>query len=87
MRRALRHTVPVDGEVHVIDLRGPILHVGSKGDTNRVEVWTEDTDKPRPVALTVVGTGQEWPDRAVYLGTAVVPGGVLVWHLLGVPAP
>lgn len=86
MSRALRHEIPVDDTVHEVVLAGPILHVGCKGRPDVVDVWTQDEGQTRKVRLLVVGTGQPWPDGAFYLGTAIVPGGRLVWHLLGLPS-
>ena len=85
MSRVLRHEIPVDDQVHEVVLRGPILHVATRRP-EVVEVWCQDENRTRGVRLLVVGTGHPWPDGAFYLGTAIVPGGALVWHLLGVPA-
>lgn len=85
MTRVLRYEVPVDGGPHRLDLPGPILHVASRHPAI-VEVWCQDDGPPRSPTLQVVGTGHEWPRGALHLGTAIVPGGTLVWHLLAVPA-
>lgn len=84
MTRVLRHEVPVDDTVHLVLLAGPILHVAAR-ERDVVEVWVQDKERDRPVRLLVVGTGQRWPDGAIHLGTALVPGERLVWHLLGLP--
>lgn len=85
MTRVLRHVVPVDDTVHEVVLAGPILHVATR-HVDVVEVWVQDKERTRPVRLLVVGTGQPWPDGALHLGTALAPGGTLVWHLLGLPS-
>lgn len=84
MTRVLRHEIPVDDAVHELVLRGPILHVATRRP-DVVEVWVQDEERTRGVRLLVVGTGQPWPDNAVHFGTAIAPGGALVWHLLGLP--
>lgn len=84
MTRVLRYEIPVDDQVHHLVLCGPTLHVATR-HMDTVEMWCQDEGLARQVALTVVGTGHPWPDGAFYLGTAIVPGGALVWHLLVVP--
>lgn len=78
-----RYDVPVGG-VHVVALAGHILHVGCRNE-QVVEFWalhSPDTavDHRR---FVVVGTGHPLPDGTWrYHGSAVAPGGRLVWHLL-----
>ena len=83
-RRMLRHEIPVDDKFHAI-YEGVIRHIATRRP-NVVEVWAEHdddplADSPPNVHLTVVGTGQEWPPKVEWIGTALAPGG-LVWHLL-----
>lgn len=79
--RIHKFTIPVDDQRHCIELRGPILHVGSQAP-DQVQLWAmhyEDTD-PTPYDFQVVGTGQPFPPGMVYVGTTLA--GPLVWHLL-----
>lgn len=85
--RIFRYQVPVDGHRHKFDLHGDPLAVGCRV-TDVVEFWAYHHDA-NPVAVartfTVVGTSVPLPDDADVLrhwGTAVAPGGLLVWHLL-----
>lgn len=51
-----------------------------------VEVWALHTDSPTETrTIRVYGTGQPLPDDAVHCGTAIAPGGQLVWHLIEIP--
>lgn len=84
--RIFRYQVPVDDQVHVIDLNGNPYHVGCR-DPEQVEFWAIHRDGVPTKArrFLVVGTGHELPPepRRVW-GTAVAPGGALVWHLIEV---
>lgn len=84
MSRVLRYEIPVGG-VHVRTVPGGLLHVATRRP-DVVEMWVQDEGKAMVRSYAVVGTGHPWPDDAVYLGTAIAPGGSLVWHLLAVPA-
>lgn len=79
-----RYEVPVDDQWHEFALRGDVLAVGCRVPTV-VEFWARhDDDEPPTVRrLAVVGTGHPLPDGVGrHHGTAVAPGGHLVWHLL-----
>lgn len=82
-RQVFRIVIPVDDSWHTVELHGPILHVATR-DARHVEVWFLD-DPAQPGTLhhlRVFGTGRPLPDEAVnYVGTALAPGGQLVWHL------
>lgn len=81
--RIYRYQVPVGG-VHVLALAGPVLHVACR-DENVVEFWAPHSDELplQERRFTVVGTGHPVPDGPwQYHGTAIAPGGRLVWHLL-----
>lgn len=87
MRRIFRYEVPVDDMVHEIHGAGTPLAVGCR-DPRVVEFWAiNDSDVlPMPRFFTVVGTGHSL-DRLRcprHRGTAVAPGGALVWHLIEV---
>lgn len=78
-----RYTIPVDGQWHEIELAGPVVHVATRS-SGVVEFWSlANTDaEARIESFAVVGTGH--PARtaaAEYVGTAIAPGGQLVWHL------
>jgi len=77
MTAVYRHEVPVDDGWHELHT-GQILHVASR-HIDTVEVWAL-SDDPTFRKFRVFGTGQ--PDvTGTYVGTAIVPGGALVWHL------
>ncbi|GAA0720018.1 hypothetical protein Drose_06300 [Dactylosporangium roseum] len=81
----LRHTIPVDDAWHDVPLPGPIVHVATR-DPHVVEVWTLHSDAKPETAVTrtlrVYGTGQPVTEPVQHVGTAIVPGGALVWHLM-----
>lgn len=89
--RILRYEVPVDDQWHMIAIpRGTIgqqavLHVGCRRE-RLVEFWSRESNYAEVRAFRVYGTGQPTPDAARYEGTAVAPGGRLVWHLLSASA-
>jgi hypothetical protein len=78
-----RYEVPVDDGAHPIALPGRIVHVGCR-DPRVVEFWALHSAVPaRERFFTVVGTGHPVPEGfTTHIGTAVAPGGQLVWHLL-----
>lgn len=77
-----RYEVPVDDRGHGIALRGRILHVGCR-KPEVVEFWAFDDDGAEEdwPSFQVFGTGQPLPAGWRWVGTAVAPGGALVWHL------
>ena len=81
--RIYRHEVPVDDQWHPIETAMNPLSVGCR-DLDIVEFWSwEPHDGPWAERFfRVFGTGQEIPDNVKYWGTAVSPGGALVWHLV-----
>ena len=76
-----RYEVPVGGP-HRLILGGPILHVASR-ITDTVEFWAihDDDGIQQQRAFQVVQTAEEIPDGARHVGSAIAPGGRLVWHL------
>jgi hypothetical protein len=77
-----RYEVPVDDRWHTVQLSGEILHVASR-DPRAVEIWAWSTDGPSAMrTFRVFGTGQPVLDETRHVGTAIPPGGQLVWHLL-----
>lgn len=77
-----RHEVPVDDRWHPLQLSGEILHVGCR-NMHVVEVWARHTDDPVVTrSFRVYGTGQPLPPDIQHIGTAIAPGGQLVWHLM-----
>lgn len=83
-RRIFRHEVPVDDQEHEVVISGDPLAVSCR-DLTKVEFWS--LDDPNAQALlrrfTVVGTGQLLsPYVCRHWGTAIAPGGQLVWHLM-----
>lgn len=80
--RIYRYEVPVDDETHEVCIEGDPLHVGCR-QIDTVEFWAIANRGPLvPRRFTVVGTGHPFDEGHRYWGTAVAPGGQLVWHLL-----
>lgn len=82
--RIYRYEVPVDGRWHDITMAGAgTLRVGCR-NVHVVEFWTthDDVSVEEVRRFRVVGTGEPMPDGARWWGTAVAPGGRLVWHLV-----
>jgi hypothetical protein len=79
--RIYKHTVPVDDQPHRVELRGPILHVGSQA-RGQVQLWAMHYEDVAPVGyiFQAVATGQPFPAGMLYVGT--VQDGPFVWHLL-----
>lgn len=74
-----RYQVPVDDEVHAIQISGPVLYVACR-DHRVVEFWAENGHEERE--FIVVGTGHPLPVGFEHVGTAISPAGTLVWHLM-----
>ncbi len=84
MNRILRYEVPVDDEWH--SLTGSFttpLHVGCR-DPRIVEFWAWEREDRSilPMEFRVIGTGHPFDGPGTYVGTAIAPGGHLVWHLM-----
>jgi hypothetical protein len=80
--RILRYEVPVDDEPHELALSGAIVHVDSR-NPEIVELWAFDTGwPPRIRTFQVVGTGHTFPATWLHVGSVIVAGGALVWHLM-----
>lgn len=75
-----RHVIPVDGYEYEIVDSGPPLHVGCRTE-NAVEFWAFHTPGAPKRNYIVIATGAEVPASLLYHGTAISPGGHLVWHL------
>lgn len=84
-RRILKWTIPVDDHDHPIGA-GPVVHVDVQGnDTDLVQVWTDEDDAGdiQDAGLArVYATGQPVPPGDEVLGTVLVLGGSLVWHVV-----
>lgn len=84
MSRILRYEVPVDGEWHSFDASFTFpLHVACR-DPHIVEFWAWElgAQTNTPVEFRVIGTGHPFEEPGAYVGTAIAPGGTLVWHLM-----
>lgn len=81
--RIFRFEVPVDDQWHPIKLTGSPISVGCR-DPRVVEFWAIEADPVHSITrqFRVVGTGQPLPEACQFWGTAVAPGGALVWHLV-----
>jgi hypothetical protein len=76
--RIFRYEVPVDGQWY--EYHASPLYIATRRP-DVVEFWSiEQPDLRRQ--LRVVGTGHLIPEDCTYLGTAIAPGGALVWHLI-----
>lgn len=85
--RICKYTVPVDGQLHTIELQGPIVHVGSQ-QPHHVQFWAMNYDDDldsSPVHFRVVSTGQPFPEKMIYVGSAM--DRPYVWHLLKSSTP
>jgi hypothetical protein len=77
-----RYEVPVDDQWHAMQLSGPILHIDCR-NPRVVELWALNSGGPTVTrGFRVFGTGQPLPDNVGHIGTAIAPGGQLVWHLM-----
>jgi hypothetical protein len=91
--RVLKTEIPVDDRWHDVEI-GSILQVGSQYP-DVVAIWwmQSESDLIRSRRLRVYGTGQDiemlaeptvlrpYYQSPVWVGTAVVPQHLLVWHL------
>ena len=77
-----RYEVPVDDRWHPLRLSGRVVHVACR-NMHVVEVWALVTDSPTVTrSFRVYGTGHPLPPYVQHRGTAIAPGGQLVWHLI-----
>lgn len=87
-REVWKVDLPIDDEWHGYPM-AKIVHVACQYGalTNTVQVWFEaTTDLPEGYQdtthnLRVFGTGQPVPEDAEHVGTAIMAGGRLVWHV------
>jgi hypothetical protein len=83
-----RYEVPADGQPHAFDLSGVTdvygpLHVEAAGEET-VEFWAEQDPNALLTrrAFRVFATGDELPDRAVWVGTTGrTETSGSIWHL------
>lgn len=83
MTAVYRYEVPVDDRWHPLQFAGPVLHVACR-NMHVVELWAMNTPGPTR-SFRVYGTGHSLPPDLEYVGTALAPGGQLVWHLFETP--
>ena len=77
-----RYEIPVDDRWHPLQLSGRIVHVDCR-NMHVVEVWALHTDGPVVTRhFRAYGTGHPLPPDVQHVGTAIAPGGQLVWHLI-----
>lgn len=80
-----RYEIAVDDRWHPLQLSGRIVHVDCR-NPRAVEVWALHTGgSPLTRTFRVYGTGQPFPPDVQHRGTAIAPGGQLVWHLIESP--
>lgn len=89
--KVFKTSIPIDDKWHPMGTRKgvpDILHVGSQGDPQSVQLWFRHEDVPRDelkrFEVRVFGTGQDVPNVANHVGTTLVAGGLLVWHVFAV---
>lgn len=84
MKRVLKWAVPVDDKDHPIGT-GPVVLVACQGNPAVVHVWTEERDgKTTPTRRArVYATGEPLNDSEQHIGSVVVSGAELVWHVYG----
>jgi hypothetical protein len=85
-QRIFRYEVPVDDRRHIIALFSDPVAVDCR-NLHVVEFWAiaHDTGLSLDRSFRIVGTGQPLPDNMWrHWGTAIAPGGQLVWHLIEV---
>lgn len=85
VRTILREVIPVDGSPHPVEMRGPVVHVATRGE-DYVELWIlyDPAVVPHRRVFRVVGTGQPGIEGR-HVGTAVTPSGRFAWHLMELP--
>ena len=78
-----RYAVPVDDQVHAIELTGRPAYVANGRALDEVEFWAEHDDQRLAAEwrFRVFGTGYQLPEKAVYIGTAPRTREGLVRHL------
>jgi hypothetical protein len=83
-RAIFRYEIPADDQWHTVPVSGGVVHVGTRTPYG-AEVWALHVEELPQVdrEFRVFGTGQPLPEEpSRYVGTAIVPGGALVWHLM-----
>lgn len=80
--QVLRYEISVDDQWHSINMLGRIIHVATRRP-DVVEMWGLDDDCLATRQFKVFATGEPMPIGLdlCHVGTAIVPGGELVWHL------
>lgn len=85
--RIFRYEIPVDDQWHAVPQSSMPLYVSCR-DPRVVEFWAWHRPEIHDVpGLTdreyrVYGTGHPVDEEVWYAGTAIAPGGSLVWHLM-----
>lgn len=83
MTAIYRYEVPVDNHWHSVEVAGEIVHVATRS-VNKVEIWSLGTfGDTTSRTFRVYGGGQELPESAQYVGTAIAKP--MVWHLFEKP--
>ncbi len=87
-KHVLKWSVPVDDKDHPIG-GGKVVHTGVQHNGAIVQVWTEEWQGVEPLVrrARVYGTGHTVPLHDEHIGSVIVPGGHLVWHVYGAPSP
>ncbi|WP_405187328.1 hypothetical protein OG582_40625 (plasmid) [Streptomyces anulatus] len=78
-----RYEIPIDDQNHRFTIGQGPLHFACRQD-GKVEFWAyaPTTTSTLTREFTVVGTGHPLPVGTWHVGTAIAPGGSLVWHVL-----
>ncbi len=85
--RIYKYDVPVDDKLHEFDIPkgGRIVHIQSQSGFDSVQFWAMVNPHAERVDVRrflVVGTGHDFGNTFYHVGSTVVLGGKLVWHLL-----
>lgn len=91
--KVFKVSIPADDTWHLMGTRegiSDVLHVGSQGDPQSVQLWFRHEDTPQDdlnkFEVRVFCTGHEVPGHAYHVGSVLVAGGLLVWHVFAVEA-
>lgn len=76
-----RHEIPVDDQWHAISGYGEPVYVACR-NPDVVEFWAFRRPDLCDREYRVYGTGHSIDGPGAYVGTAIAPGGKLVWHLM-----
>lgn len=93
MRRVFKYDIPLTRATFDMPDGARIVHVACQHDASSVQLWAEvdDATLTRRRQFHIFGTGHPIPEDTggrefIHVGTAIAPGGALVWHVYEVIA-